>query len=549
MSGGVAVGFNVFVHGPEGGLERFRIDGLRFDIGSDTECAVRLDGPEISGRHASVEARGDSLAFIDRSMCGSTVDDELVNGDEVPMTAGAAIGIGAYQLRLQVLAGAPDQVSTPPSGSRGAPAEDEAAAEVSVSVRRRIHRDVLENLDLVKLDRNRMNDHLLRAKVIHALADIVERYRHEMPAGVDTEELVRELTHEAIGLGPLERLLADSDVSEIMVVDHQTIYVERGGLIERSTSRFTDEESVRAILERIVAPLGRRIDESSPMLDARLADGSRVNAVISPLALRGTSITIRKFSESPLTVENLVDFGSMTDRIANFLLRSVKVRKNMIISGGTGSGKTTLLNVLSSAIPGGERIVTIEDAAELQLSQSHVVALESRPKNMEGKGQVSIRDLLRNAVRMRPDRIVIGECRGAEALDMLQAMNTGHEGSMTTTHANSAAEALKRIETLALMAGLDLPSRALREQIALSVDVIVQIARLRDGSRRVVSVAEVVGMGDDGQIETREIFGYRRTGEGPDGKVLGEFYATGYLPSYINDFLVSGLVDGMEDIL
>jgi len=326
-----------------------------------------------------------------------------------------------------------------------------------------------------------------------------------------------------------------------MVVDPHTIYIERGGRIELTSSRFTDEESARAILERIVTPLGRRIDESAPLLDARLQDGSRVNAVISPVALRGACITIRKFSRKPYTAEDLIRFGSITERMARFLERCVRARKNMLVAGGTGSGKTTLLNVLSSNIPEEERIVTIEDSAELQLVQSHVVGLEARPPNMEGRGAIAIRDLVKNAMRMRPDRVIVGECRGGEALDMLQAMSTGHDGSMTTTHANSPHEALKRIETLALMSGVDLPSQAIRQQISLAVHVLVQQTRFADGSRRVTSIAEVVGMQDDGDIEVREIFGFRRTGTRTDGKVDGEFYASGYMPSFLDEFIAKGL--------
>src|SRR5262249_40377214 len=280
--------------------------------------------------------------------------------------------------------------------------------------------------------------------------------------------------------------------SEIMVVDPNTIYIEQGGKIILSNARFTDDERVRAVIERIVTPLGRRIDESSPLVDARLKDGSRVNAVIRPIALRGSCITIRKFAKVPLTMDKIVNYGSITDRMARFLTRCVHAKKNVVISGGTGSGKTTLLNVLSGAIPPDERIVTIEDAAELQLKQPHVVSLETRPANMEGKGEYTIRDLVKNALRMRPDRIVVGECRGGEALDMLQAMNTGHDGSLTTTHANSAREAISRLETLVLMAGIDLPIRAIREQIAGSVHMLVQQSRLNDGSRKVTAITEVI---------------------------------------------------------
>ena len=299
-----------------------------------------------------------------------------------------------------------------------------------------------------------------------------------------------------------------------------------------------------------MTPLGRRIDESSPLVDARLKDGSRVNAVIKPIALRGSCITIRKFAKIPLTLEKLIGYGTITEQMARFLTRSVIAKKNIVISGGTGSGKTTLLNVLSSVIPEDERIVTIEDAAELQLKQPHVVALETRPANLEGRGEYTIRDLVKNALRMRPDRIVVGECRGGEALDMLQAMNTGHDGSLTTTHANSPQEAISRLETLVLMAGIELPVRAIREQIAGSVHLIVQQSRLSDGSRKITAISEVVGIDrDSGEIETRPIFEFVRTGTSEKGKVVGEFRATGYLPTYLNDFIVMGLVQRGERYL
>ena len=316
------------------------------------------------------------------------------------------------------------------------------------------------------------------------------------------------------------------------------------GALELSGLRFTDDEAVRAVIERIVTPLGRRIDESTPLVDARLKDGSRVNAIIKPLAIRGACITIRRFPERALTLVDLVGAHSMTEQMGRFVTRSVVVRRNILISGGTGSGKTTLLNVFSGAIPESERIVTIEDAAELRLSQNHVVSLESKPPNLEGKGAITIRDLVKNALRMRPDRIVVGECRGGEALDMLQAMNTGHEGSMTTLHANTPKEAVARLETLCLMAGIDLPSRAIREQIANSIHLVVQTARLSDGSRRVTSVAEVAGIDEHGEVVLREIFGFRRTGTGKNGKIEGEYQATGYLPSYLDLFIKQGLVEG-----
>ena len=496
-------------------------------IGRDELCTVSLESAMVSRRHAFVRLEGGKLMLTDSSANGTLVGDQLVRRTSCEVPAGTPVRVGPFVLRFE---------QTADAESRGASTRD-----VSSAVRRDIHRRLLEHLDLAKLERSRMNPHMMRAKVRLALQAITPAFVHLLPAGVDADALIEELTHEAVGLGPLEDLLADDRVTEIMVVDPQTVYVERGGRIVQTTARFTDEESARAILERIVTPLGRRIDESAPMLDARLPDGSRVNAVISPVALRGACITIRKFSRTPYTAKDLIGFGSMTERMASFLDRCVRARKNMLIAGGTGSGKTTLLNVLSSSIPHEERIVTIEDSAELQLNQAHVVSLEARPANMEGRGAIAIRDLVKNAMRMRPDRVIVGECRGGEALDMLQAMSTGHDGSMTTTHANSPREALKRIETLSLMSGIDLPSNAIRQQISLAVHVLVQQTRFADGSRRITSISEVVGMQDDGDIEVREIFGFRRTGTGSDGKVVGEYHATGYLPSFVDEFMAKGL--------
>ncbi len=449
------------------------------------------------------------------------------------------------------------QPPPPPPPPPAAPAKVEKKGEASpydisgtamvpVELRKRIHRLLLENLDLASLDRNKMDEKIMRPKVRTALRRIVNELSNDFPQGTDTAALIDEIADEALGLGPLERLIADDAVSEIMVVDPHTIYVERRGKISLTALRFTDDEAVRSVIERIVTPLGRRIDESTPLVDARLKDGSRVNAIIKPLAIKGSCITIRKFAKNPLTLNNLVGFGAITEQMARFITRTVKARKNVVISGGTGSGKTTLLNVLSGAIPEDERIVTIEDAAELQLRQPHVVSLETRPANMEGKGEYSIRDLVKNALRMRPDRILVGECRGGEALDMLQAMNTGHEGSMTTTHANSPREAVSRLETLCLMSGVDLPAKAIREQIATSVDMVIQQTRFSDGSRRVTSISEIVGMDPDGELELHEIFGYVRTGTGPGGKVLGEHRASGYMPTFLDEFITMGLITDGE---
>ncbi len=432
---------------------------------------------------------------------------------------------------------------------RAAEQAAEKARRENVALRREIHKQLLDHLDLATVEPAKLEDPSLRPKVLSALRRIVRSIEERIPESINRDSLIGELADEALGLGPLERFLADPSVNEIMVVDPNTIYIEQKGKLFQSGARFTDDERVRAVIERIVTPLGRRIDESSPLVDARLKDGSRVNAVIRPLALRGSAITIRKFSRSPLDLDKLISFGALTQQMATFLTRSVIAKKNIVISGGTGSGKTTLLNILSGAIPADERIVTIEDAAELQLRQPHVVSLETRPANMEGKGEYTIRDLVKNALRMRPDRIVVGECRGGEALDMLQAMNTGHDGSLTTTHANSAREAVARLETLCLMAGIDLPVRAIREQIAGSVHLVVQQSRLSDGSRKVTSITEVIGIGDEGDVELVPIFQFTRTGTGPKGEVLGEYRATGFLPSYLNDLIVMGLVKPGEAYL
>jgi pilus assembly protein CpaF len=521
----------LYIEGPDGAPRQIPVEARRaFVIGRDASCDLVLRSPEVSRRHVALSIDGQRVSVTDSSANGTGIDGRLLHlaSAEVPLPARLAVGPFWVSVVEPV-------AEEPTAAARG-------TADVSAALRREIHRRLLDHLDLVKLERDRLNNHLLRSKVRMSLEGLVGGMQHLLPAGTDATLLVQELLDEALGLGPLEQLLGDETINEIMVVDPRRIYVERAGKIQPTELRFTDDESVRSVLERIVTPLGRRIDESSPLLDARLKDGSRVNAVIPPLAVRGTCITIRKFPKRHWGRDDLIRFGTVTERMATFLERCVVTRKNIVVSGGTASGKTTLLNILSGSIPAGERVITIEDSAELRLVQPHVVTLEARPPNMEGKGEVTIRDLVKNAMRMRPDRIIVGECRSGEALDMLQAMNTGHEGSMTTTHANTPIEALKRIETLALMAGLDLPARAIREQMAASVDVLVQQNRFSDGSRKIVSISEVVGLDEDGQLEVREIFCFRRTGTDADGTVLGEFAATGHLPSFIHDFVVHGLV-------
>ncbi len=351
--------------------------------------------------------------------------------------------------------------------------------------------------------------------------------------------MLEQITDEILGLGPLEPLLRDETVTEVMVNGPQQVYIEREGRLELTNVTFQNDEHVMKIIQRIIAPIGRRVDESSPMVDARLADGSRVNAIIPPLSLVGPVITIRKFSATPFTVEDLVRFGTATPEMFEFLEACVQARLNIFVSGGTGSGKTTMLNILSSFIPDDERIVTIEDAAELQLRQEHVVTLEARPSNIEGKGAIPIRELVRNALRMRPDRIIVGECRSAEALDMLQAMNTGHDGSMSTGHANAPRDMLSRLETMVLMAGMDLPLRAIREQISSAVDLIVHQNRLKDGTRKITNITEVQGMEGD-VIVMQDIFVFEQTGVS-EGKIQGRLRPTGIRPKFVEKFETSGI--------
>lgn len=411
--------------------------------------------------------------------------------------------------------------------------------QLSFEWRKRIHLRLLEVMNLRRHDVSRMSDEALRADVWRLTMQVIDEIGDDLPPQLNAELICRQVVDEAIGLGPLEELLDDPTISEIMVNRFDEIFVEREGRIEAHPLVFTGDQAVMGVIERIVAPLGRRIDESSPMVDARLKDGSRVNAIIPPLALKGPCLTIRKFSQHKLTIDSLVSFGALNQDMANFLNLCVNARKNIIVSGGTGSGKTTLLNILSNFIPMGERIITIEDAAELQLHHSHQVNLEARPSNAEGKGLISIRDLVRNSLRMRPDRIVVGECRGPETLDMLQAMNTGHEGSLTTLHANTPRDALARMETMILMSGFDLPISAIREQITSAVDLVVQQTRYACGTRLISSIVEITGI-DNGKIQMQEIFRYVPTGHVMKNgvrRIQGEFRAGGIIPSFFDDLL------------
>ncbi|NWF78534.1 MAG: CpaF family protein [Chloroflexi bacterium] len=419
--------------------------------------------------------------------------------------------------------GTPSAVTSRPMVAR----EDDTFTEIKLRVQNRLISELDPKLDL-------SNKAKVRKQVEDAFQAILDGESIVLTRS-ERQRMFESIEADIVGLGPIEQLLLDTDVSEIMVNGPKQIYVEKQGKLIRTDITFSNDEHVLRIIDRIVAPLGRRVDESSPMVDARLPDGSRVNAIIRPLALNGPTVTIRKFRKDKLTINDLVRFGSMSQEMADFLGACVKARTNIVVAGGTGSGKTTLLNVLSNFIPEDERIITVENAAELQLQQDHVVSLESRPPNVEGRGEITIRDLVINSLRMRPERIIVGECRGGETLDMLQAMNTGHDGSMTTIHANTPRDAVGRIETMCLMAGMDLPARAIREQIASAVQLFVQQSRLKDGSRKVTQITEVSGMEGD-VVVMQDIFVFEQTGIDERGRIIGQLRPTGVRPKFIEKF-------------
>jgi pilus assembly protein CpaF len=406
-----------------------------------------------------------------------------------------------------------------------------------LGIKARVHRRMVERLNLATLDN--IEPSALLPQIRRIIADLITE--EQIPLSeAQREQLENEVLNETFGLGPIEPLLHDPDVADILVNTHKKVYVERFGRLELTDVRFDDDAHLMKFIDRIVSRVGRRIDESSPMVDARLPDGSRVNAIIPPLALDGPTLSIRRFGVRTLHMDDLLENNSISEGMATLLKATVRARLNTLISGGTGSGKTTLLNALSQYIPAEERILTIEDAAELQLLQPHVVRLETRPPNIEGRGQVTQRELVKNALRMRPDRIVVGEVRGDEVLDMLQAMNTGHDGSITTVHANNPRDALHRLETLMLLSGVNLPTQAMREQISSGLDVIIHVSRMSDGTRRLVSVAEIVGMEKD-VVAMQEIFRFKKTGIGEDGRVEGHYEATGIRPKFAQRLMVSGI--------
>lgn len=568
-------------------------------IGKSAQSEIRLDSWRVSKEHARLFKTPSGVLVEDMgSYSGVLVNKQRVEEQYGPLKASDEISIGPFKLRVMEIGGVAGivQAASPNSRSDAAAYRNQIATEeiqasrnhaervqqeilknqitangkhsadqfantkapgfslviavdpkrkeLEFEWRKRIHTALLETMDLRRHDVSSMSDTQLRTETSALIRQILLDQGSEIPQELDRELLCKQVLDEAVGLGPLEELLEDDSVSEIMVNRFDEIYVERSGRLQKHPLAFTGDRAVMGVIERIVAPLGRRIDESSPMVDARLKDGSRVNAIIPPLALKGPTLTIRKFAKRKLNAQDLVEFGAISPDMAKFLQICVEARKNIIVSGGTGSGKTTLLNILSNFIPAGERVITVEDAAELKLHHEHLISLESRPPNVEGKGAIHIRDLVKNTLRMRPDRIVVGECRGAEALDMLQAMNTGHEGSLTTLHANTPRDGLARLETMVLMAGMDLPLVAIREQISSAVDMVVQQTRFACGSRKVTSITELTGM-ESGKIQIQEIFkfvskGYGKPGEHGANKVQGYFTGCDMVPSFYEELRAVG---------
>lgn len=524
-------------------------------VGRGTASRIMLAYADVSERHALISIRNEKATVEDLKSANGT----YVNGRQIDcrtiLSDDSIIQIGGTVMRLTKTKESPQKEPKPTQesaasvaqpvvspGSQTQVSKPDPHATLRRKIRGQIQDELIVRMDLKRLtaygvDREEL-ERQAREKIDEIVAEVIKSGK--LPRSIDPDRIKKEVFDEALRLGPLEDLLDDPSVSEIMVNGPHQVYVERGGRLQLTDLQFADDASVGSIIERIVAPLGRRIDESQPYVDARLKDGSRVNAIIPPLSLSGPTITIRKFSKKTLTVEDFIRFGTWNANAAAFMEVCVKLRKNIIVAGGTGSGKTTLLNLLSSFIPETERIVTVEDAAELKLVQPHVVRLEARPANVEGKGAVTIRDLVKNCLRMRPDRIIVGECRSGEALDMLQAMNTGHDGSLTTVHANSPRDVVSRLETMVLMSGMELPSRAIRDQIASAVDIIIHESRLADGSRKVTAITEVTGM--EGQnIVMQDLFVFRQTGVDENGKITGEFNPTGAMPTFFDTLKSRGI--------
>lgn len=531
-------------------------------LGRGRRCDIRLSADGIARRHAELRQTADGLFLRSLTSRHALQLNAMDCRQAGPLAPGDQIQIGEVQLCITAAKAADARLSSAPPEPEPKPepklkpepepepklkSESELndepppptqlpaeplSAPVSASLIRRFQALISERLDLYRRDvLQTLSADQLRNEAETAAWALISEDQIALPDTTDTQTIVSTVVAEAVGLGPIEALMQEADISEIMVNGHQRIYVERNGRIEKTAFAFSSAASLSSVLERIVSPLGRRLDEGSPLVDARLPDGSRVNAIIPPLALHGPAVTIRRFAKSQLSLEALAERDALDQAMRAFLVACIHHRRNILIAGGTGTGKTTILNALSAHIDTSERIITIEDSAELQLDQDHVVALESRPANIEGSGAIPIRDLVRNALRMRPDRILVGECRGGEALDMLQAMNTGHDGSITTAHANSPRDALARLEVMTLMAGMDLPAKAIREQISAAIDIVIQLTRFSDGRRRMTAITEVAGMEGE-QLLLTELFQYRRGQASPEGMVGGYFEPSGQIPAF-----------------
>ncbi len=553
--------FDVIVNNSKGErLQNFHCPVSECTIGKARDNFVQLRGWKVANHHAEVTRTSEGL-FIEDKTGKNSIE---VNGEDVnhhgPIRSADVIIIAGYHIKAGM------------SGDTGGDIDEdddeafddmktvfgvqhhsvlEESDEISKTLinlqhdekfkwRNRVHEELLAAMDLRRTDISSMDEDTLRKHVEKLINEIITEMGPKLPSDVDKVMLAADVLNEAVGLGPLEKLLADENVTEIMVNKFDEIFIEQSGKLTLSDITFSSDDAVMTSIERIVSPLGRRIDESSPLVDARLKDGSRVNAIIPPLALRGPCLTIRKFAKQKLQAQDLVNFGALNHDMVKFLETAVNNHMNILISGGTGSGKTTLLNVLSNFIPPSERIITVEDAAELKLTQPHLVSLEARPANLEGKGAIPIRDLVKNCLRMRPDRIVVGECRGGETLDMLQAMNTGHDGSLTTAHANTPRDMIARLEVMVMMSGLDLPVSAIREMVASAVHLIVQISRYSDGSRRLTNITEITGV-ESGIVSMQDIFRYQQEGFDENGKVKGHFEATGAIPHFYEEMRQRGL--------
>jgi pilus assembly protein CpaF len=589
--GSIRVMFLVTLEEKGGGTEQIEFEKNEITIGRLAGNDIVLAKGNVSKCHSKIVAKDGKLIVVDmKSTNGTFVNGKKIAGPQVVKPVDQ-IFIGDYIINVEPLEEQGSMTRTAPpeeeyyeeeqgyedDGGQGAyeeepepppqaPAANNGRMPASLAsalaknkkrvdprfeaytrLQKEIHDRLIEYLDLRRMDMDRLGDDELWRRTEKAIRDIIDQMEAdgELPPEVDREELLTDVINEALGLGPLEAFLASDEISEIMVNHANQIYIERKGKLVMSEKTFSSNQAVLGVIERIVAPIGRRIDESSPLVDARLKDGSRVNAIIPPLALKGPCITIRKFKKDSLKIQDLVKYKTVTAQMAEFLEMCVKARKNIVISGGTGSGKTTTLNIISSFIPEDERIVTVEDAAELQLPQDHWVQLESRPPNLEGKGAITIRDLVKNCLRMRPDRIVVGECRAGETLDMLQAMNTGHDGSLTTLHANTPRDAIARLETMVLMSGMELPVKAIREQIASAVHIIVQQTRFSDGTRKICYITEIAGMEVD-IVTLQDIFYFKQEGFTEDGKVRGRYVASGFVPKFYDDLQRKGIPVNMS---